>query len=663
MLRISHSIALLLILLLFCAVQSCKKDATADFSPDENGEQEPYEYLEISSQPPSDRIAKANNLLIWQSQGLKKEGFTDGALVDERGDEFTPDDDIFWLHVADVRPLEYEGQVLSATHVSVKDNIAYVSYHARGEKHLGAVESIDLTDRENPVVLSQVFFSIADVNAIEIDQAASPDQTKLWVALSDFKKGGVVGELSVENGVFSSHFNYASLSKGLPDEAITASANSIEHAGDYLYVTSGKSNGGVFMLDPKTLLPLSNVLFPNAKSVAANGTLEGVSKIVSLQTAGESLLRVETMGKCAFEAKHDLGAISHQNSEFAELGKSTVRFRKEGSDMVFVAMGAGGIKAFDLSGEIKEVWSSPAAMIRNGNCNSVATDDDFLYAANGADGLAVFQLIDGEEPNFVFSWDLSEENASVNFVETDGDWLFVAKGQGGLKILKRPQPGDLLPMSPFDKNGAPLEQEEKMEVCATLLPTLFDLALPEYQDQQTLHPEYFNPAFPQQILLEETCEVALTFINEQAGYTNTLGYYYYDADNPPASLDDLAKIIVFPNASAVGSGGELEPGSTMKLLGSFNKNTVIGFFLIANGWQGGTVTNGYGTIYTDPAFNPDGVQQSLIFYDQTCSSTVIAFEDIVTSWGGDKDFNDAIFQITTTPLSGIDVSKFIQIED
>ncbi|MEZ4931644.1 MAG: DUF4114 domain-containing protein [Saprospiraceae bacterium] len=50
-------------------------------------------------------------------------------------------------------------------------------------------------------------------------------------------------------------------------------------------------------------------------------------------------------------------------------------------------------------------------------------------------------------------------------------------------------------------------------------------------------------------------------------------------------------------------------------------------------------------MFSDPQFN-DGKVQSLIFYDQECDASVIAFEDIDIANGGcDKDYNDAVFMI------------------
>lgn len=98
----------------------------------------------------------------------------------------------------------------------------------------------------------------------------------------------------------------------------------------------------------------------------------------------------------------------------------------------------------------------------------------------------------------------------------------------------------------------------------------------------------------------------------------------------------------------------------MELLGTFTENTVIGFFLIANGFQNGNITNGITTQYTNAAFNENGGIQSLIFHDPECNSTVVCFEDI-TIPAGDNDYNDAIFEISTNPANAIDVEQYLQL--
>ena len=232
--------------------------------------------------------------------------------------------------------------------------------------------------------------------------------------------------------------------------------------------------------------------------------------------------------------------------------------------------------------------------------NSITSDGEFIYVANGADGLTVFTQPEiGESPERVFQWDLDDATtASANMVATHGEWIFVAKGQGGVKILKRPQPGDYLPISDYDVQGKPNNLADDQPTCPTLLSNIFTNFLPEGVNAKAVHPEFFSDDVPSNIVLTEDAEVSVSFLHEGAGYKNVLGYYYYDSDNPPASVDEITKLIAFPNASAEGSGGGLLEGNTIELLGNFKAGTTIAFFVNSNGWSNGTVTEGFGGQYT-----------------------------------------------------------------
>ena len=118
----------------------------------------------------------------------------------------------------------------------------------------------------------------------------------------------------------------------------------------------------------------------------------------------------------------------------------------------------------------------------NQNWDISQASNKFIYVANGADGLAVFTKpeIPGIAPELVFTWDMNEPNAApANFIEVDGsqEWIVIAKGLGGTKILRRPQPGDYLPISNFDSQGVP-ENLEQIEVCDVLLSNVINQSLP-----------------------------------------------------------------------------------------------------------------------------------------------------------------------------------------
>ncbi|MFW5708527.1 MAG: DUF4114 domain-containing protein, partial [Bacteroidota bacterium] len=151
------------------------------------------------------------------------------------------------------------------------------------------------------------------------------------------------------------------------------------------------------------------------------------------------------------------------------------------------------------------------------------------------------------------------------------------------------------------------------------------------------------------VTLAEETPVYVVFVHEGAGWKNTLGYYAYPADNPPSTIEELQKHVVFPNTSMEGSGGALVPGDMVQLGdGSFPANTVIGFYLIAQGWANGQMVDGLYTHYTNTEFNPNNYQQNVLFVENGCGDMVLAFEDIRIT-GGDKDFNDVIFVVKDNP--------------
>ncbi|MEQ9266118.1 MAG: DUF4114 domain-containing protein [Balneolaceae bacterium] len=562
-----------------------------------------------------------------------------------------------WYFVAEVSSPIFQGEKLSATHVQVVDDKAYVSYNKQGDTHLGGLEVFDLSNRAYPKLVSQALFKNADVNAITTDYEGDEFSRRIWLALSHKNKGAVVRQVSLRDGLISDEIKDVSLSKF--SQGISASANGIVRSGDFLYVTAGKTRGGTYTLDVDNLGFISAEEYSDAKYVATNGSIPFASSVVSLVTGENAELKIKQVGSNDTSKTIDIGAAVHQNVERNFRGKSTLHFAQRHPEVVFVTMGYDGLKGFDIYTD-EELFSSPSSMLTKGNTNGITSDDDYLYMANGADGITVATMPEGSgEVEPIFTWDLDEAPASANYMTTDGEWIFVAKGGEGLKILRKGKLGEHQTLYGHDNNGVPHGMEpEDVEVCSELLPNLFRNVLPERNNVPRDNPEYFeNPHREIELLKDD--KVYVTFISEGAGYRNTLGYYYYHKDNPPQSADDLNKVVIFPNASAKYSGGELIQGNTMKLLGEFEEGTVIGFYVISNGWKGSKITDGIYTQYTIPEFNVSEKQQSIIFYDQGCSSIVMAFEDIALPQG-DKDYNDAIFMISTADPNSVNYDLFIQ---
>jgi hypothetical protein len=561
----------------------------------------------------------------------------------------------YWYYVAEVAAPVFNGNILSATHVDIIDNKAYVSYNVQGDEYAGGVDVIDLNNPAYPSLITQLLFSGNDANAVVADIEGNNSSRDIYLALSSFKKGAVVRKLTTQDGQFTGAFTDLSLSKSI--EGISASANGINCTNDYIYVTSGQSIGGVFQIDKESFSVINSDEFQAAKYVVSNGTNIG-SKQISLSTGIDSKLHIYNVGPSLDKQIFNIGSIYHQNVSEPYKGKSVMHIDPQ-SNNCFVSMGVNGMKAFDIfSGDI--VYTSPSDMLSTGNTNGLTKDDLFVYLANGADGLYIAQIPEtGTEIIPVQVWDMDETVASANLVKASEEWLFVAKGGGGLKILRRVQESIIPPVCEYDSSGLP-ECLEPYEYCDLLINHV-DLTLPERVNAFENRPEYFlNDNY--EIELEENAELSVVFISEGAGLKNSFGYYHYQTNNPPESLVDIQSTmkIIFPNASELYSGGYLQAGDMVSLNESFEAGTTVGFFLLAGSWDNGDITEGVYQHYTYMEFNNDGLQQHILMNDSICGSVIIGIEDIMSD-RGDKDFNDLVFEVLIEPNTAFNHDRIVQI--
>ncbi|HCM47962.1 MAG TPA: hypothetical protein DIS98_10835 [Colwellia sp.] len=161
--------------------------------------------------------------------------------------------------------------------------------------------------------------------------------------------------------------------------------------------------------------------------------------------------------------------------------------------------------------------------------------------------------------------------------------------------------------------------------------------------------------------------IKVTFLNEGAGYKNSLGYFIYQTDNPPTNIDDIEHIIIMPNTSKTNSGGSLESGDQLDLLINMTAGQSIGFFINSNGWDGNRGQQKSSFLYEQPFYTLESLNPTVglgqryhVIFNDTRSNTeggsgffAYGFEDILTS-GGDKDYNDLIFNVEVTPISAVE---------
>ncbi len=221
----------------------------------------------------------------------------------------------------------------------------------------------------------------------------------------------------------------------------------------------------------------------------------------------------------------------------------------------------------------------------------------------------------------------------------------------------------------WQTNGVPNYLESVNDVIDAAFLSRVAASLPESQKVPVHHSNYISNTTQTNVLLTEECDVWVTFVTEGAGYKNVLGFYTYQADNPPTTINDIQNTmtIIFPNASQNGSGGGLIPGNKVKI-GRFQANTVIGWFVIANGFSSGVIGNGNWLLFSDYNLNPQTnvnlKQQNVLLQDPVTGKLVLGFEDIRRDNSGcDQDFNDVLFSVTANPVEAISTIDLPVMED
>ncbi len=331
-------------------------------------------------------------------------------------------DSIVFYHIADVSSPVVNGEVCSATGMEIVGNLCYVTYHIAGAVYGGAIEVFDISTPANPELLSQLMLNDTDFNECTVSGGKLYAVGGRDVYSSDFTenntKGGVVLEVTLgTDGLLTNSLRWGVLP--------SYSGNSVNVVGDYLFVASGSTGGGVFTLSKSDLSLVQADYFDNAKFCDVKNNQPG-EKMIALQGYPEATLHEYAAGPNNIAGKTVYNILS-QN--VPHNGKAVVHID---NDDVYVCTGANGLMAFHsnaLSTPFLE-FQSPA----DGNANGVDTDPQFIYIANGLEGLIIVNK-DDHTIHSIFQY-----NGSANYVQANGEYVFIANGKGGLKIIRRVDP-------------------------------------------------------------------------------------------------------------------------------------------------------------------------------------------------------------------------------
>jgi hypothetical protein len=326
---------------------------------------------------------------------------------------------------AEVAPPSIGGQVLQATSVSIVGNLAVVSYGMIGNPYLGAVDVIDVSNKNHPVLVSEALFQNSDIFAV-----TTSGQT-VYVAEATGDTGfpaPAVFEIMQLQG------NQLVLSGNARRALSSFVATSVAISSTRAYATSGDA-GALFVLNPATLAITDSIALHDARWVTVAG-----GKVVVIQG---------TPGRLTVYNESNMSPVGSWS--FAGAGVAEAKSQAEVvGGKAFIAAGDSGVQVHSVSTGLRvgavprpnpdSLGLSPSVVVTN----AVAIDQALMFISNGEAGVYLAQgsqsfATTGSEvqQTITMRGKLRFGNLqSVNHVALQGDILIVAAGLGGLKIVQ-----------------------------------------------------------------------------------------------------------------------------------------------------------------------------------------------------------------------------------
>lgn len=400
-------------LLLFAlTLTSCSDETTVFENPDENDiRMETNETLLVNSV----LYDNAGVLDIYDEENITGKSYLSGK------NDVAGDYPLTLVAQIDV-PTFSGGANLTASHVDVSGSYAYVSYNTADAGYVGGIDVINVSDPNNPIVTSRLYYVNADINSIKYDNgyiyiAGGVDSERSVTATSN----SFVAKLQTSNGRINLDAGVLyGFQEGYNATDIAVTSNEV-------LVTSGRE-GFVSMYSKTDLTPTKQAPFMDLRSVAVKDNQIAVldaSQGVSILDASLTVVR-------------DIAI----DSDFGTNTKRTLDFSGEN---IVVAEGSKGAGVYN-AGTGSFVEYIPI-LLNPDNVdgvdvvtNAVATNEEVLLMANGGAGLCLSE----EQQNSTDLVGVIQLEGSINYVASKDDYIFAASGKEGLQIIKLNRPDDSL---------------------------------------------------------------------------------------------------------------------------------------------------------------------------------------------------------------------------
>ncbi len=323
--------------------------------------------------------------------------------------------------VAQINPPSFAGgENLTASHVHLEGDYAYVSYNTVEDGYAGGVDIINVSDPHNPIISARLYYLNADVNSLKYDSG--------YV----YAVGGVDAELSVRATsnafiakipVSSGRFNIDAITYAFQQGFVSTD---VETTATTVLVTSGQ-DGSLTIYNKNKLEIIQEIPFSDLRSIALKD-----NKIAMLD-GSKGIIKLD-------ENYSTTGSISI-DSDFG-IAKRTIDFL---GDNIIVSEGAKGAGIYNFAtGTLQEhlpILINPSNVASQDIVtNAIAANENILFMANGGAGLSLSE----NEANNADVVGILELEGSINYVASKKDYVFAASGKKGLQIVKLNKPSESL---------------------------------------------------------------------------------------------------------------------------------------------------------------------------------------------------------------------------
>ena len=313
------------------------------------------------------------------------------------------------------------GENLTASHIDIEGNYAYVSYNTIDADYAGGIDIVYIADPMRPRLTSRLYYLNADINSIRYDNgfvyaAGGVDSEKSVTATAN----SFVAKIAVSNGRFNLS---AGITYGFQEGF---NANDIWVDGNRVLMTSGR-DGYLTEFDKQSLEINNESPYADLRSLALNN--------------GQIAVLDASFGVRFLDGNFNETRQIPIDSDFRLADKRTLDVS---DDRVMVAEGSRGAGIYNAStGALIEYIPIPVnpdqVAEENIVTNATALNEDVLLMANGGAGLCLTEENNGNDLVGII-----ELQGSINYVASKGDYIFAASGKRGLQIIKMNKPNSSL---------------------------------------------------------------------------------------------------------------------------------------------------------------------------------------------------------------------------